>query len=318
MGGEHVIAGCGELHVEICLKDLRDEYAQCDFVMSDPVVSYRETVGNESSQTCLAKSPNKHNRIYLLAEPMSDEFCKDIENGKCGPKAELKERVKLMKEKHEWDDTEARKIWCWGPETEGANVVVDKTVAVQYLLEIKEHVASAFQWITKEGPLCEENMRGIRFNLVDVTMHADSIHRGAGQIAPPMRRCAFAAEMTANPTLQEPYFLVEITCPQEAMSGVYSCMNLRRGFIFEENPREGTPLLQVKAYLPVAESFGFVAALRQQTSGQAFPQCVFDHWENMPGNAMQEGKIQDLVLATRKRKNLKVEMPKLADYLDKL
>merc|ERR1711862_695798 len=77
------------------------------------------------------------------------------------------------------------------------------------LLEIKEHVASAFQWITKEGPLCEENMRGIRFNLVDVTMHADAIHRGAGQIAPPMRRCAFAAEMTANPTLQEPVFLHE-------------------------------------------------------------------------------------------------------------
>merc|ERR1711953_618876 len=46
--GEHVIAGCGELHVEICLKDLKEEYAQCDFVMSDPVVSYRETVQNES------------------------------------------------------------------------------------------------------------------------------------------------------------------------------------------------------------------------------------------------------------------------------
>jgi elongation factor 2 len=316
--GEHVIAGCGELHVEICLKDLRDEYAQCDFVMSDPVVSYRETVSAESSQTCLAKSPNKHNRIYLVAEPMSDEMGRDIENGKCGPKAELKERVKIMKEKHEWDDTDARKIWCWGPETDGPNVVVDKTVAVQYLLEIKEHVASAFQWISKEGPLAEENMRCMRFNLVDVTMHADSIHRGAGQIAPPMRRCAFAALMTGQPTMQEPFFLVEITCPQEAMSGVYSCMNLRRGCIFEENPREGTPLLQVKAYLPVSESFGFVAALRQQTSGQAFPQCVFDHWENIPGDAMQAGKVQDLVLACRKRKNMKVEMPKLVDYLDKL
>merc|ERR1712046_73655 len=94
--GEHVIAGCGELHVEICLKDLREEYAQCDFVMSDPVVSYRETVQNESSQTCLAKSPNKHNRIYLVAEPMQDELSKDIEEGKCGPKADIKERVKLM------------------------------------------------------------------------------------------------------------------------------------------------------------------------------------------------------------------------------
>merc|ERR1712070_1032169 len=100
--GEHVIAGCGELHVEICLKDLREEYAQCDFVMSDPVVSYRETVTQESSQTCLAKSPNKHNRIYLVAEKMSDECAKDIEDGPAGPKAEAKERAKLLKEKHDW------------------------------------------------------------------------------------------------------------------------------------------------------------------------------------------------------------------------
>merc|ERR1719298_361858 len=81
--GEHVIAGCGELHVEICLKDLREEYAQCDFVMSDPVVSYRETVAGESNQTCLSKSPNKHNRIYLVADKLSEELTKEIEDGKC-------------------------------------------------------------------------------------------------------------------------------------------------------------------------------------------------------------------------------------------
>merc|ERR1712196_370958 len=86
--GEHVIAGCGELHVEICLKDLREEYAQCEFTVSDPVVSYRETVSETSSQTALAKSPNKHNRIYLQAEPMPEEVSKDIEDGKLGPKAE--------------------------------------------------------------------------------------------------------------------------------------------------------------------------------------------------------------------------------------
>jgi elongation factor 2 len=316
--GEHIIAGCGELHVEICLKDLREEYAQCDFVMSDPVVSYRETVGGNSSQTCLAKSPNKHNRIYMVAEPLDEDLCKAIEDGPAGPKADAKERAKLYREKFDWDENSARKIWAWGPETEGANVVVDQTQAVQYMNEIKEHVNSAFQWTTKEGPLCEENMRGIRFNIMDVTLHADSIHRGAGQIMPPTRRVCFAAEMVSQPTLQEPMFLVEITCPQDAMSGVYSCMQPRRGQVFEENPREGTPLVQVKAYLPVSESFGFVAALRQQTSGQAFPQCVFDHWEALPGNAMDAGKIQDLVLACRKRKNLKVEMPKLADYNDKL
>merc|ERR1712226_162144 len=208
--GEHVIAGCGELHVEICLKDLRDEYAQCDFIMSDPVVSYRETVGGTSTQTCLAKSPNKHNRLYIVAEPIDEDLSKAIEDGPAGPKADPKERAKLFRDKFDWDENAARKIWGWGPETEDANVVVDQTQGVQYMNEIKEHVNSAFQWTTKEGPLCEENMRGIRFNIMDVTLHTDAIHRGAGQIMPPTRRACFAAEMTAKPTLQEPVFLVEV------------------------------------------------------------------------------------------------------------
>jgi len=95
-------------------------------------------------------------------------------------------------------------------------------------------------------------------------------------------------------------------------------MTKRRGIIISEEPIIGTPLVNMKAYLPVGESFGFTQVLRAATSGRAFPQCVFDHWEAMPGNAMEEGKMQDLVLAVRKRKNIKVEMPKLADYLDKL
>merc|ERR1719434_665870 len=102
--GEHVIAGCGELHVEICLKDLRDEYAQCEFIVSDPVVSYRETVNETSSQICLAKSPNKHNRIYLVAEPLPEELSAEIESGKCGAKTDPKERAKIMKEKFDWDE----------------------------------------------------------------------------------------------------------------------------------------------------------------------------------------------------------------------
>merc|ERR1712151_1179786 len=79
--GEHVIAGCGELHVEICLKDLREEYAQCEFTVGDPVVSYRETVTDESTQTCLSKSPNKHNRLYVVAEPLDEEVSAGIEEG---------------------------------------------------------------------------------------------------------------------------------------------------------------------------------------------------------------------------------------------
>merc|ERR1719409_595731 len=131
--GEHVIAGCGELHVELCLKDLRDEYAQCDFIMSDPVVSYRETVGGESNQTCLSKSPNKHNRLYVVADKLPEELSKEIEDGTVGPKADPKERMKIYRDKFDFDENAARKIWAWGPETEGANIIVDVTQGVQYV-----------------------------------------------------------------------------------------------------------------------------------------------------------------------------------------
>jgi len=317
--GEHVIAGCGELHVEICLKDLKEEYAQCDFTVSDPVVSYRETVMEESHMMCLSKSPNKHNRLYMKAQPMDEEVSTKIEEGELGPKADPKERAKILRDKYNWDDTHARRIWCFGPETSGANVICDTSQGVQYLAEIKEHVVSGMQWASKEGPLCEENMRGIRFDIHDVTLHADSIHRGAGQIMPTSRRVMYASLLAAKPTLQEPFFLVEITCPIDAGSGVYSTLSMRRGHVFEENPREGTPLVQMKAYLPVAESFGFVAELRQNTSGQAFPQSVFDHWEPLAGDAMVKGsKLEEKVLSIRVRKGLKNEMPDFNDYYDKL
>merc|ERR1712131_310074 len=70
--GEHIIAGAGELHLEICLKDLEEDHAQIPLKKSDPVVSYRESVSEESNQTCLSKSPNKHNRLFMKAVPMPD------------------------------------------------------------------------------------------------------------------------------------------------------------------------------------------------------------------------------------------------------
>src|SRR6266480_213330 len=65
--GEHIVAGAGELHLEICLKDLEEDHAGVPLRVSDPVVSYRETVGEKSSITALSKSPNKHNRLYVIA-----------------------------------------------------------------------------------------------------------------------------------------------------------------------------------------------------------------------------------------------------------
>jgi elongation factor 2 len=318
--GEHIIAGCGELHVEICINDLRKEYcANIDIVETEPIVTYKETVEEESSQQCMAKSANKHNRLYVTASPLSLELQDDIESGKVGPKVDPKERAKLLMEEYDWEKSDAQKIWCFGPEQSGANMLVDVTKAVQYMNEIRESCESAFQWATKEGPLTDENMRGIRFNIHDVVLHTDAIHRGGGQIIPTARRCFYASELTAEPRLLEPMFKAEIQGPAEIMGGVYSVLNQRRGIIDEEIQLVGTPQNMVKCYLPVAESFGFTEALRSQTAGQAFPQCVFSHWQMVGGNPREEGtKSNDIVTAIRKRKGLKEGIPELSNFLDKL
>ena len=150
-------------------------------------------------------------------------------------------------------------------------MLVDVTKQVQYLNEIKDSMEAAFQWATREGAMTDEAMRGIRFNIEDVTLHADAIHRGGGQIVPTARRVFYASELTAAPRFVEPIFLVEIQCPDDAVGGIYQCLSQRRGIVSEEEPIAGTPLVNMKAFLPVAESFGFTQALRAATSGRAFP-----------------------------------------------
>merc|ERR1712066_103565 len=196
--GEHIIAGAGELHLEICLKDLEEDHAQIPLKKSDPVVSYRETVSETSNQICLSKSPNKHNRLFMKACPMPDGLAEDIDNGDVAPRRDLKIRGRYLADKYEFDITEARKIWCFGPETNGPNIMVDCTKGVQYLNEIKDSCVAGFQWASKEGVLCDENLRSVRFNLYDVALHADAIHRGGGQIIPTARRVLYACVLTAE------------------------------------------------------------------------------------------------------------------------
>jgi len=158
-----------------------------------------------------------------------------------------------------------------------------------YLSEVKDTLTAAFQWATKEGVLIEENMRGVRFNLNDITVHSDPAHRGGNQIMPATRRCLFACELTAQPRFQEPVFLVEIQTPDEVVGSIYQCLSQRRGVVIAEEPICGTPIVLLKAYLPVAESFGFTQTLRAATSGRAFPQCVFDHWETLSADPFEAG-----------------------------
>merc|ERR1711990_340209 len=284
--GEHIIAGCGELHVEICLKDLIEEYAKCEI---------------------------------KKGKPLSDELSDLIEAEKVGPKSDPKERGRILVDDFDWVKDETQKIWCFGPDTNGPNMLIDVAKGAQFLNEIKDSMDSAFQWATKEGAMCEENMRGIRFDIHDCTLHTDAIHRGAGQVMPTARRVMYACELTAMPKFQEPVFLCEIQTPDDVVGGIYQTLTQRRGIVISEEPIPGTPLVNMKAHLPVGESFGLTQALRAATSGRAFPQCVFDHWEEMSGDPLEVGsKANDIVEGIRKRKGLKPGVPGLDNFIDKL
>jgi len=218
-----------------------------------------------------------------------------------------------------WEKDDTTKIWTYGPNTNGPNMFVDVAKGVQFLNEIKDSVDAAFQWATREGAMCDENMRGVRINIYDVALHADAIHRGGGQIIPTARRVIYACELTASPAFQEPIFLCEIQTPDDVVGGIYQTLTQRRGIVISEEPIPGTPLVNMKAHLPVGESFGFTQALRAATSGRAFPQCVFDHWEQMSGDPLEAGsKANSIVEEIRKRKGLKPGIPALDNFIDKL
>lgn len=315
---ETIVAGCGELHLEICLNDLVNDYAKIEIIKSDPIVPYKETVTVLSSQVCCSKSPNKHNLLFGNCEPLCDKLVDDIEQGRFKSNEDIKIISRKLIDQYEWDQHDAKKLWVFGPDSMGPNALVDQTKAVQYLTEIRDHMESAFQYVTQEGILAEESMRGIRFNLLDVQLHPDSIHRGAAQIFPTSRQVYYASQLCASPKFQEPIYLVDIAIPSSVISGVYQCLSQRRGVIFEENSVQGTPLLNLKAYLPVSESFGFTQHLRSLTSGQAFPQCVFSHWELINQDPLDvKTKAYELLMNIRKRKGLKLELPVLANYLSK-
>jgi len=332
--GNHVVAGCGEEHMRILKRDLEQDFlAGVGLQWSPPTVSYRETATTESSLVCLAKSPNKHNRLYVKAEPLAEEVNLAIEANELSMLQDMKVRGKVLEKKFGWDKVDTMKVWGFGPAPEelgaayGANILVDQTKGVQYLNEIKESVNAGLLWATKQGPICEEQMRGVRFNLLDVKLHADSIHRGMGQIQPPARRVFFSSVMTGACRLVEPVFKALIEAPGEAQAGVMQALGGCRGeLVLAEDLPGGR--LSVQAFVPVAETIGatpFATVLSQKTNGRAFVNYRFDHWETVPSDPLSVDKNKkpltkaaEIMLNIRTQKGLKVEPPLLVDYLDKL
>lgn len=158
--GEHVILGTGELYMDCVLHDLRRLYSEMELKVSDPVTRFCETVVETSSMMCFAITPNKKNKITMVAEPLDDGIAQDIESGKVSIKDPIRKVGQFFEEKYEWDKLASRSIWAFGPDEMGPNILRDDTLPSQVDKKLvntaRDTLRQGFSWGTREGPLCEE------------------------------------------------------------------------------------------------------------------------------------------------------------------
>ncbi|KAF8588316.1 Calreticulin-domain-containing protein [Ramaria rubella] len=330
--GEHVVIGTGELYLDCVMHDLRKLFAEIEIKVSDPTTRFCETVLETSALKCYADTPNKKNKITMIAEPLERGVAEDIESGKVTMRMSAKDRGKFFEERYQWDLLASRSIWAFGPDENGANVLLDDTLPSQVdkklLGTVKEHIKQGFQWGAREGPLCDEPLRNVKFRVLDASLAQEPIFRGGGQIVPTARRVCYSSFLMATPRLMEPIYYVEVQAPADCISAVYTVLARRRGHVTQDIPKAGSPLYTVKALIPVIDANGFETDLRTATQGQAFCLQIFDHWSIVPGDptdssivlrplepASGQALARDLVLKTRRRKGLGDQIA-VSKYLD--
>ncbi|KAE8314110.1 P-loop containing nucleoside triphosphate hydrolase protein [Aspergillus transmontanensis] len=319
--GEHVILGTGELYMDCVLHDLRRLFSEMEIKVSDPVTRFCETAVETSAIMCYSITPNKKNKITMIAEPLDDGIAEDIESGKVSIKDPIRKVARFFEDKYDWDKLAARSIWAFGPDELGPNILQDDTLPSQVdkklLGSVRDSITQGFSWGTREGPLCEEPIRNTKFRLTDVSLADQVIYRGGGQIIPTARRAIYSSFLMASPRLMEPIYSCTMTGPADAVASVYTVLARRRGHVLSDGPIAGTPLYSVRGLIPVIDSFGFETDLRIHTQGQAAVSLVFDKWSVVPGDPLDRdvkmkplemapamATARDFVLKTRRRKGL--------------
>jgi 116 kDa U5 small nuclear ribonucleoprotein component len=330
--GEHVLIGTGELFLDCALYDLRAMYTNVEVKVSDPVTKFCETVTESSAIQAYTLSPNKANKITFLAEPLDDGLAEDIEAGKININAPKKQVGKWFEENYGYDLLASRNIWAFGPGDQDPNILQNDTlpseVDPKLLRSVTSPIIQGFKWSVREGPLCEEPIRNVKFRLTNTQLGESGLSRGAGQIIPTTRRACYSSMLLAQPRLMEPIYQVSMLGPADSINSVYPLLARRRGHVLEDHPVAGTPLFQIKGLLPVIDSFGFETDLRILTQGQATLSLVFDRWSIVPGDPLDDSihvrplepatgpaTARDFVMKTRRRKGLADDLS-MSKYLD--
>ncbi len=290
--GEHLVSGMGELHLEIVEHIIQHDKG-VEITTSRPIVLYRETV-TKPGKMVEGKSPNKHNKFYLTAEPMPENIYKAIIEGEI-PEGKPKNPKELAQKLREYgiDKEEAKKVW----DIYNHNMFIDVTKGVQYLNETKELIIQAFEEAMREGPLAQEKCTKVIIKLHDAKLHEDAVHRGPSQVIPAVKRAILAAMLYADAQLMEPKQKLFINVPQEYMNAVTKQIQGMRGQIL--NMEQDEDHLTIVSKVPVSKTFGFAAEIRSATQGRAMWSTEYAGYELLP-RELQEETIKQI----RERKGL--------------
>lgn len=288
--GEHLVAGMGELHLEVITYRINEKGVEV--ATSEPIVVYRETVAGKAGPV-EGKSPNKHNRFYLEIEPLSDELFKAIQDGEIKEgRVKGKEMNKIFEEYGLTKD-EAKKVW----DVQSRSLFINMTRGIQYLDEVKELLLEGFESALDDGPVAREKVMGLKISLVDAKLHEDAVHRGPAQVLPAIRKAIYGAIMMADPTLLEPLQKVFINTPQDYMGSSTREIQNRRGQIVDMG-QEGD-MAAIESKVPVAEMFGFAGDIRSATEGRCLWSTENSGFERLP-RELQKQIIKEI----RQRKGL--------------
>ena len=295
--GEALLAGMGELHLEITVYRLEEEQ-NIKVKVSPPIVVYRESVeGNNRGRSFEGKSPNRHNRFMIECEPLSPEVVAALRDGHFGNGAVRSGDAKEVGNKFGelgMDKDKMRKIYA----ISGTNVLVNDTKGIQGLHETRELIIESFNEVCKKGPVADEPVMGMMVRLVDAKLHEDAIHRGPAQTIPAVRNAIKGAMIRARTVLMEPMQRSHVSVPNDWLGQVTREITNRRGII-EDMPSEGEATTVIGT-LPVAETFGFSNDIRAASQGRAVWNSENIGFEILPPQLF--GKV---VSEIRTRKGLK-------------
>ena len=299
--GEHLISGQGELHLEVITQRIQKNQG-LPVHTGEPIVVYREAPQTVSAEV-EGVSPNRHNKFYITAEPLTDDIVDAIKRGEIamgGP--ELERREALMELGMDKDTAQGvEQIY-------GSNILVDATKGIQYLNETMELVIEGVEEALDDGPLAREPVQGVLLRLHDAKLHEDTIHRGPAQVIPAVREAVHRSLIDGDVKLLEPIQNVRIDVPSEHMGPASGEIQGRRGRV-DDMYQEGD-LMVIEGIAPVDEMIGFSSDIRSATEGRAA-------WntENAGFRVMSDSLQRETIMEIRERKGLKMELPASIDYI---